>query len=63
MMTIAEMTDFVLDWIRVLEVNVQEILDVALPNKQQHKTASKLVHQHFDHALVCIAKELDKRDE
>jgi len=56
MMTIAEMTDFVLDWIRVIEVNVQEILDVALPNKQQHKTASKLVHQHFDHALVCIAK-------
>ena len=60
-MTLAQITDFVLEWIKSLEAEVQAILDASLPNKQQHKAASKLVHDRFYTALNHIEEVLDKR--
>ena len=61
MMTLAEITDFVLEWVKSLEVETQAILDASLPNKQQHKAASKLLHDRFHTALVHLEETLDKR--
>ena len=60
-MTLAEITNFVLEWVKSLEADTQSILDASLPNKQQHRAASKLVHDRFHTALVHIEEQLDKR--
>lgn len=60
-MTLAEITNFVLEWVKSLEAETQAILDASLPNKQQHKAASKLLHDRFYTALNHIEAQLDKR--
>lgn len=60
-MTLAEITYFVIEWIKSLESQTQDLLDASLPNKQQHKAASKLLHDRFHTALVHIEETLDKR--
>jgi hypothetical protein len=61
-MTLSEITDFVLEWVKSLEAEVQAVLDASLPNKQQHKAASKLIHDRFHMALNHIEEQLDKRN-
>jgi hypothetical protein len=41
-----DVPDFV-QWLKKLESGVQSVLDASLPNKQQHKAASKLVSDKF----------------
>jgi hypothetical protein len=62
-MTLAEITTFVLDWLGSLEIQVQAVLDASLPNKQQHRAASRLVADRFHSAKIHIEDQLDKRDD
>lgn len=46
-MTLESVMELFFDWAHLLESDIQTILDTSLPNKQQHRAASKLLHDQF----------------
>ena len=55
---LGEVAESFFDWAHKLESGVQVILDTSLPNKQQHKAASKLLHSLFVENSVNFKTQL-----
>ena len=46
-MSLDGVVELFFEWAHKLESEVQDILDTSLPNKQQHRAATKLLHERF----------------